>query len=106
MNMNLATLREIEETSLAESHRYSDAISVLGNLACNQAITWEEVERMEEAIKPFKDHADSIHKAASHAIAYRAYEASMKLPFGPGVAPLTAEEEALLEKAWNDYFNI
>ena len=106
MQMNLTTLREIQEIALAHSNRYSETLSVLGDLASNQAITWEEVEHIREAVNPHLEAVNAVHKAAKHAISYMTYENSIKLPFGPGVTPITADEEALLSKAYNDYFNI
>lgn len=102
MKYNCDILREIMDISHAESNRYADALSTIRDLASDGAITWEEAERISSAGRPYIARADRIHNAAHKAL--RISLNPPRLPFGPAPAPLTAEEEALLAKAEQDYF--
>jgi hypothetical protein len=102
MKYSADLLRAIMDWSLEQSRRYSDAISTLKGLASDGAISWDEVERIEGATKPYMDKENAAHDSARHALAFAL--GLPRLPFMPEPAPLTAEEEAILDKAVHDYY--
>lgn len=106
MKMNHATINDIRDAARNESEQYATTISVLKGLACDNAISWEEVERIEVALQPACEKVDAIYRAADHALRYSASVGRPQPPFMRGVAPVTDEEWVLLEQAWNNYFNI
>ena len=103
MKYTVEALREIASLSIAESHRYSDAVSALRNLASDGAISWDDVERVEDASKPYVSKANAVHAAAMHALEIALNQP--RPPFIPAPAPLTAKEEMILDRAVNDYYN-
>lgn len=103
MKYNVETLKIIEERAAAESRRYADAISVVNDLAANQAITWADAERINAASKPYLDRTNAAAAAAHRAVVIAVSVNRPQMPFLVAPAPLTAEEEAVLDRAYNDY---
>ena len=105
MTLNIQALADLKAAIHEEDSRYCTTISVLNKLAGNGAIDFSEVERTSEALQPRRNELKAIAAAADHASNVRNHELS-PLPFMPAPAPLTADEEKLLENAWCSYFDI
>ena len=106
MTMHNNAINDIRDAASNESEQYATTISVLKGLACDNAISWDEVERIKVALQPACAKADAIYRAADHALRYSASIGRPQTPFMRGVDPVTDEEWVLLEQAWNNYFNI
>lgn len=106
MNMDIAVLMDIKNQVQTEDRRHCDALCFLKELASNRAIAWDVVEHIEEVCKPIRDKNRAIAAAADHAINIELNNSSMQLPIANAPAPLSAEENALLEQAWKTFFNI
>ncbi len=106
MKLNHASILDIKDAASEQLERYAITTSVLNDLAGENAITWEEVERISNACQPVKDKYNRIISATNHALAISSWENGRQMPFMKAPAPLTEDELTLLETAWNSFFNI
>lgn len=103
--LNSNAIADLKAAIYEEGERYATTISVLTNLAASGSFDFAQIERVEAALQPRRDELAAINRAAYHAAEVLGYKLS-PLPFLPAPAPLSTEEEKLLEDAWCSYFNI
>lgn len=103
--LNSNAIADLKAAIYEEGERYATTIATLTNLAVNGSFDFAQIERVEAALQPRRDELAAIAEAADHAAEVLGYKLS-PLPFLPAPAPLSAEEEKLLDDAWRSYFNI
>lgn len=100
---NIETLNIIKNAAAEEADKYHTTLSTLRTLASNLAITWDDVERMEQALAPYQEKVNEIIRVANKAIIHKT---APRLPFAPAPKAPTPEEIEVLDEAWKHYLSV